>query len=134
MPALINSYLHCQLVDIGAGEGRHGPFIITQAGFDPEDLYMSESVFYLRRDGLWIDEIAQISRPDEERMLILYEDAEEAAKALKFLGGTPLIVRYPLSKSAIQTRIVELRCGATYVERFGRLAALFREARRAERV
>ena len=134
MRALTNSYHDCQLVDVGAHAGRRGPFIILQSGFDPEDLYMCESVFYLRRDGLWIDEIAQMGRPDDERMLILYEDAEEAARALQLLRGLPLVVRYPHCQSDVRTRIVELQSGASFALRFGRLVPLFLETRRLERM
>lgn len=129
MSALANRYEACHLYNIDPQLGAEGPFIITQEAYDPEDELMIDTVFLLRRDGTWIDEMAMALISEEERFLIFYDSSREAAEALEGLVGAPRIERHTLSVADLQARIALLQ-GGGYISLRVELAERYREWKR----
>jgi len=131
MPALANRYEVCHLYNIDPEQGAEGPFIIAQEAYDPEDELMIDTVFLLRRDGTWFDEMAQALVPEERRFLIFYDSREEAAEALEGLIGVPVIERHSLTTDDLRARIVSWQ-GGGYISMRVELAERYREWKRTE--
>lgn len=129
MPALANSYLACHLYNIDPEDRADGPFIITQEAFDPEDVQMVNTVFLLRRDGLWIDEMAQPLGSDEHKFLVFFDSPREAAEAMEKLEGEPVIERHSLTIADLRARVVALQ-GNGYITLRLQLAERYRQWRR----
>lgn len=132
MPALINSYLACHLYNIDPDDRADGPFLITQEAFDPADETMVNTVFLLRRDGTWIDEMAQVLLPDEIRFLVFFDSAGEAAEAMENLAGEPRIERHALTVDDLRARVAELQ-GGGYITVRMQVAERYRQWRRQVR-
>ncbi len=111
MPALINSYVACHLFNVDHTDGPEGPFVIAQEAYDPEDLLTGDTIFLLRRDGTWIDEIAQSKLPEDRRFLVFFDSPTEAAEALENLRGIPVIERLEITDSDLRARIADLKAG-----------------------
>src|SRR6478752_7491103 len=94
MEKLTNAYSKCTLTDVDPKHPIHGPFIISQEAYDPLDPRLRPTLFLLRSDGVWIDELAVEQLPEEDQLLIFHESAEAAARALRALEGEPEIERH----------------------------------------
>lgn len=133
MPKLVNRYSDCRLFNLDPGDAPWGPFVIAQEGYDPLDEdQMIDTVFLLRRDGTWIDEISQTHLPEEQRFLVFFDSAEEAARMLESLSGDPVIERHPVSLGDLRERIAELKAGG-YTVRGTVLVEHYRAWKRATR-
>src|SRR4051812_16601918 len=73
---LTNSHQDCQLIKLDAREPR-SPLVVAQEGCAPNDALARTRLFYLQRDGQWIDEVARSTRPDSEAGDIIFETASE---------------------------------------------------------
>ena len=60
--ALTNDYNACKLIMLEANDPT-SPLVVTQEGYAPSDPNFRKRVFYLQRDGMWIDEIAYSTLP-----------------------------------------------------------------------
>lgn len=128
MQALANDYRFCDLYHIDEQNHENGPFVIAQEAFDPEDELMMNTVFLLRRDGTWIDEMAQPLIPEERRYLVFYDSSAEAAMALERLVGPVVIERHALSVADLRARVTSLQ-GGGYISMRVALAERYRAAK-----
>lgn len=128
MPALINSYLACHLYNIDPEDRADGPFIITQEAYDPTDDQMVNTVFLLRRDGMWIDEMAQPLVSDEHKFLVFFDSPRDAAEAMENLEGDPVIERHSLTVADLRSRVASLQ-GNGYITMRMQLAERYRQWR-----
>lgn len=65
-------------------------------------------MFYLQRDGMWIDEIAHSTLPDSEAGDVVFETSAEAMEIMSGLFGKPLIRALPITDadaSAFKARV-----------------------------
>jgi hypothetical protein len=69
-------------------------------------------MFYLQRDGFWIDEIARSTVPDSEAGDVVFESSAEALKVLAGLLGKPLIRQLPVTDSDTQAYMARLKGGS----------------------
>lgn len=129
MPALANDYRLCHLYNIDAYDREDGPFIIAQEACDPADELMVTTVFLLRRDGIWIDEMAQALIPEERKFLVFYDSSKEAALALERLVGPVVIERHALSVANLRARVANLQ-GGGYISMRAALAERYRAWKR----
>jgi len=83
-----------------------------QEGYAPGDPASRMRMFYLQRDGLWIDEIARSTLPESEVGAIVFESSSEAIKLISSLTGAPLIRELPVSETDIQTYMARARSGS----------------------
>lgn len=111
MQALVNNHLLCRLYNLDPQDAPSGPFIIGQEAFDPQDERMVMTLFLLRRDGTWIDEMAQVLLPDERRFLVFYDSSTDAVQTLETLVGDPVIERHALSTAELRERVACLQGG-----------------------
>lgn len=131
MRALTNTYSDCQLLNVDPQSAAHGPFIITQEGYDPDDLRFVMKLFLLRRDGQWIDEMAQEQLSEDECLEVFFESPEEAARALEALQGKPVIMRSAISAKELAIHLESLVSGG-FQRRAAAMVVRYRELQRAK--
>ena len=59
--ALTNDYRDCKLIKLDSNDPA-SPLVVMQEGYAPGDSKCRMRMFYLQRDGFWIDEIARSTR------------------------------------------------------------------------
>ena len=106
--ALTNDHRDCRLIKLDPKDPS-SPFVIAQEGYAPGDLNSRMRVFFLQRDGQWIDEIARSTRPDSEIGDILFASSTEAVKMLSSLVGVPLIRHLPVSDADIEAYLMRMK-------------------------
>ena len=99
---LSNDYKACNLIKLDPKDPG-SPFVVMQEGYSPGDPQSRMRMFYLQRDGFWIDEIARSTRPDNEMGDIVFDTSGDAMKVLSGLVGTPMIRQLPVTEADIQT-------------------------------
>lgn len=75
--ALTNDYNDCKLIKLDSNDPK-SPLVVMQEGYMPSDPTCRMRMFYLQRDGFWIDEIARSTRPDTESGDVVFETSAEA--------------------------------------------------------
>jgi hypothetical protein len=108
--ALTNDYRDCKLIKLDANDPT-SPLVVMQEAYAPSDPNARMRLFYLQRDGMWIDEIARSTRPDSEAGDIVFESSTQAITALSGLIGKPMIREVPVSEGDIQTYTARARSG-----------------------
>lgn len=110
--ALTNSYQDCQLVKLDPDDPA-SPLVVMQEGYSPSDPTCRMRLFYLQRDGFWIDEVARSTRPDSETGDIVFESATEAVQTLSRMFGKPLIRELPVTEADVQSYMTNARGGSS---------------------
>lgn len=105
---LTNDYKDCHLIKLDPHDS-HSPIVVTQEGCSPDDPLVKTRLFYLQRDGQWIDEIARSTRPDSEAGEIIFENAGEAMKLLSSLFGRPRVRAVPTTEADAEAYIAKAR-------------------------
>lgn len=131
MEKLTNTYSRCTLTNVNPEHPVHGPFIISQEAYDPEDPRFTATLFLLRSDGVWIDELAVEQLPEEDQLLIFHESVESAARMLRALDGEPEIERHRLTAQDLRAMIAGWKNGGFSV-RAHSLALRYRELQRVK--
>ncbi|MGV3531549.1 MAG: hypothetical protein ACO1QR_04210 [Chthoniobacteraceae bacterium] len=108
---ITNNYKDCQLIKLDP-EDPKSPLIVMQEGFAPGDPNGRTRMFYLQRDGFWIDEIARSTRPDSEAGDVVFDTASEAIGTLSSLHGTPLVRELPTTEADAQAYLARVRGGS----------------------
>lgn len=98
---LTNDYRASNLIKLDPKDPA-SPFVVMQEAYAPGDPQSRMRMFYLQRDGFWIDEIARSTRPENEVGDIVFDTSTEAMKALSGLVGTPMIRELPVTEADIQ--------------------------------
>lgn len=99
--SLTNSHNDCKLVKLDASI-PNSPLVVMQEGYVASDPTCRMRLFYLQRDGFWIDEVARSTRPDSEIGDIIFETSTEAIQVLSSLFGKPLIRELPVTEAHVQ--------------------------------
>jgi hypothetical protein len=99
--ALTNSYQDCRLFKLDPNDPK-SPLVVAQQGYAPGDSTCRSRLFFLQRDGLWIDEIARSTRPDTELRDVIFDSSTEALQALANLAGRPMVRELPVKQSDVQ--------------------------------
>ncbi len=55
MPTITNDHGRSHVFNLDIDQAGRGPYLVTQTGYAPGDLTLTEKVFILRRDGGWVD-------------------------------------------------------------------------------
>ena len=126
--ALTNAYQDCQLIKLDPDDPR-SPVAVMQEGYDPADPTYRMRMFFLQRDGQWIDEIARSTRPDEEGGDVLFENSAEALKLLSGLSGGPAIRDIPVSQADVKSYIARVSSGSSPQELLRQFLARYRAAK-----
>lgn len=109
--ALTNDYRDCKLIKLDSDDPK-SPLVVMQEGYAPSDPSCRVRMFYLQRDGFWIDEIARSTRPDGEAGDIVFENSSAALQALSGLLGKPLIRELPVTEADVQAYLARARGGS----------------------
>lgn len=109
--ALTNSYQDCKLVKLDAKDPA-SPMVVMQEGYAPGDPNCRMRMFYLQRDGFWIDEVARSTRPESEVGDIVFDTASDAIKALSGLLGTPLVRELPVTDADVKAYMSRAQGGS----------------------
>ncbi len=109
--ALTNNYSDCKLIRLDSNDPK-SPLIVTQEGYMPGDPTCRMRLFYLQRDGFWIEEVARSTRPDTEAGDIVFETSAEALTTLSGLFGKPLIRALPVTEADTQAYLSRARGGS----------------------
>ena len=92
MPAIANYPDRVELLNLGYGPGGKGPYVLRQEGNEPGSLDLRQNVYLLRKDGVWVLNLAIFALPEAEQEVVLYPTVAEAMKMLSGLsGGVPVI-------------------------------------------
>jgi hypothetical protein len=109
--ALTNDYRDCKLIKLDVSDASN-PVVVGQEGYAPGDATARMRMFYLQRDGFWIDEIARSTRPDSEAGDVVFDTSSQAVQLLSKLFGQPLIRELPIREADIQAYMVRARGGS----------------------
>jgi hypothetical protein len=92
MPAIANYPDRCELLNLGYGPQGKGPYVIRQEGNVPGSMDLKQNPYFLRKDGVWVNNLAIIGLPEPEQEVVLFPTLAEAMQMLTSLaGGTPTI-------------------------------------------
>ena len=108
---LTNNYNDCKLIQLDSNDPK-SPLVVAQEGYSPGDPSCRMRMFYLQRDGFWIDEIARSTRPDTEAGDVVFETSADALKALSGLFGNPLVRELPVTEADIQAYMARVKGGS----------------------
>ena len=128
MRALTNNYKDCKIIKIDPDDPT-SPYAVMQEGCDPNDPTYRTRMFYLQRDGKWIDEVARSARPDAEGGDILFETSAEALQVLSKLRGKPVVRDLPVSKDDVKNYLARVGSGTSAQELLRQFLARYRAAK-----
>jgi hypothetical protein len=126
--ALTNDYRDCKLIRLDPNDPA-SPFVVAQVGYAPGDPSARMRLFYLQRDGQWIDEIARSTRPDSEAGEIVFETSAQAVQMLRTLLGTPLVREVKVTDADIQTYLTRVKSAVSPEAAVLEFLARYRAAR-----
>ena len=125
--ALTNDHNDCKLIKLDASDPK-SPLVVIQEGYAPSDPACRMRLFYLQRDGFWIDEIARSTVPDSEAGDIVFETSAEALQALSGLFGKPLVRELPVTEGDVQAYMARAK-GGSAEDLFRQFLARYRAAK-----
>jgi hypothetical protein len=125
---LTNNYNDCQLIKLDPDDPK-SPYVIMQEGYNSTDLTSRMRMFYLQRDGQWIDEIARSARPDSEAGDVVFETSAEAVKVLRELTGKPVIRDLPVTEADVKSYLARVGGGSSPQELLRQFLARYRASK-----
>ncbi|MEA3210867.1 MAG: hypothetical protein QOE70_3924 [Chthoniobacter sp.] len=128
MRALTNNSSDCKLIKIDPDDPT-SPYGVMQEGYDSADPTCRMRMFYLQRDGQWIDEIARSARPDSEAGDVVFETSAEALQVLGTLAGKPIIRDLPVSDADVESYLARVGSGSSPQELLRHFLARYRAAK-----
>lgn len=92
MPAIANYPDRCELLNLGYGPQGKGPYVLRQLGNPPGSLDLRQNTYLLRKDGVWVINVAIFALPEAEQEVVIYPTIAEAMTRMTSLsGGEPVI-------------------------------------------
>jgi hypothetical protein len=129
MRFLTNDFKDCHLIKLDPSESG-SPFIVSQEGCAPDDMTCKTKMFYLQRDGQWIDEIARSTRPDSEAGDVIFESPAEALELLSGLFGKPKVRQVSVTEAETEAYIAKMQSLASPEAGYRDFLARYRAAKR----
>lgn len=126
---LTNDFKDCHLIKLDAHDPR-SPIVVTQEGCAPDDPLVKTRLFYLQRDGQWIDEIARSTRPDSEAGEIVFENAGEVLRLLSGLFGRPHVRAVPTTEADAEAYITKAKSFSSTEAAYRDFLTRYRAAKR----
>ena len=124
---LTNDYNDCKLIKLDSNDPK-SPLVVMQEGYSPSDPNCRMRMYYLQRDGFWIDEIARSTLPDSESGDIVFETSAEAIKCLSGLMGKPLVREISVAEGDVRAYMSRVK-GGSPEEMFRQVLARYRAAK-----
>lgn len=125
MPAIANYLDHCELLNLGYGPQGRGPFVLRQQGSVPGSFDLSQNVYLLRKDGVWVLNFSVFALPEADQEAFFYPTTADAMNMLTSLSGGPPVIEMGLPEGKT---IAELQ--AATEQTASRLMSRLREAQR----
>jgi NADPH-dependent curcumin reductase CurA len=125
---LTNDYNDCRLIKLDAADPK-SPLVLMQEAYAPKDPACRMRMFYLQRNGQWIDEVARSTRPDGEIGDIVFETAAEAVQVLSGLTGSPLIRAMPVTEADMQAYLARVKSAGSAEQAIHSFLARYRSAK-----
>lgn len=122
--ALTNDANDCKLIKLDP-EDPTSAFVVLQEGYVRSDPTCKMRVFYLQRDGAWIEEVARSTRPEDEIGDIVFDQSAEAIQTLSQLSGDPVVREIPVTEADIRAYMDRVR-GGTATELLRQFLARYR--------
>jgi hypothetical protein len=91
MATITNHYQNCELLNLKYGPGGRGPFIVRQEGTPPGSTTFQPERFLLRKDGVWVLNLAVFALTEKEKEQFVFESSAEAMQLLDELRGEPIV-------------------------------------------
>lgn len=106
--AITNSSQDCKLIKLDPNDPA-SPLVVMQEGYAPNDPTCRVRMFYLQRDGMWVDEFGRSTRPENEIGDVVFDTSAAAIKTLSGLFGKPLIRELPVTEADVQGYLSRVR-------------------------
>jgi hypothetical protein len=126
---LTNDFKDCRLIKLDPQDAR-SPMVVTQEGCAPDDEACKTRLFYLQRDGLWIDEVARSTRPENEIGDVVFDTPTEAVELLSHLFGKPIVRKLPVSDADVEVYIARAQKAESAEAAYRDFLARYRAARK----
>jgi len=68
----------------------------------PHDPLSRVRLFFLQRDGMWIDEIGRSTLPDSEVAKVVFDTATEVLEVISRLAGPPVVREVPVTDADVR--------------------------------
>jgi hypothetical protein len=90
MRVLTNNYSDCDLLNLGYYSGGRGPYVVRQDGIAPGGSTLRSDRFLLRKDGVWVVNVAVFALPPKEQEEnFVFDKVSEVMETLENLYGKP---------------------------------------------
>ena len=129
MRTLTNDYKDCRLIKLDPSEPG-SPLVVAQEGCAPNDPRCRSLLYYLQRDGKWIDEIARSTRSDTEAGDIIFETSAEALRLLSNLFGKPTVREIAVSEADTEAYIARAKSAGSPANAYREFLARYRAAKK----
>jgi hypothetical protein len=129
MRYLTNKYEDCHLIRLDPSEPG-SPLVVTQEGVGPDDPKIQTRLYYLQKDGKWINEIARSTRPDSEAGDVVFESASEVIQLLTSLFGKAIVRELPVSQSDVEAYVTRMKSIASPEVAYREFLARYRAAKK----
>lgn len=108
MKPITNEYVDVDLWNLGSGSKETGPFLVVQKGWAPADPTCHESLFLLRRDGLWADLLHYASQGRPELIdEAVFDTPQEVMETLQGLGLEPQLAPAPIDDAGLRAWLAQ---------------------------
>ena len=126
---LTNNYKDCRLIRLDAGDSR-SPIVVVQEGCAPNDPILKTKLYYLQRDGKWIDEFARSTLSDSEAGEIVFESAGEVVQLLSTHFGKAEARVLPVTEEDVDRYVAKMKTFSSPAEAYIDFLARYRAAKK----
>jgi len=91
MRVLTNDYRDFELLNLGYQPDGRGPYVVQQEGIPPASVANEEDGFLLRKDGVWVLNLAVFALPEEEQAQFVFEEIADVFATVDKLVGLPAV-------------------------------------------
>src|SRR6516225_4464154 len=113
MHTITNNYRDAHILNLGSGE-QSGPYLVTQTGVSPMDVFPKERMFVLRADGQWGDYNAYSSQGKPEAMdEIVFSTTTQIMETFGKLFGPARVLDLPVNEEGLKAWIARQEHGDT---------------------
>ncbi len=90
MGLLTNNIAACEILNLETGPNRRGPYVVRQDGVAPRGTSVRSYRFLLRKDGVWVNNLAVFVLAEEEQEAqFTFASMPDVYALVGRLGGTP---------------------------------------------
>jgi hypothetical protein len=129
--AITNSYQDCRLITLDANDPS-SPLVVVQEGYAPGDPAARPRLFYLQRDGQWIDEISRSKLPDNELADVVFDTPGDVMRVLAKMIGGVMVRHLPVTEADVQAYLTRMKSITSPADALKGVLARYRSNRGAQ--